>query len=190
MRSLNYWRGRANYSGSGSRGNLLAFKLKFINNFIKDHGIESVLDFGCGDMHFASKIEVDYYKGIDIVDRKIPSQVRAKKFELSVNRFDEVDEGREFDLCTSIDVLYHLLEEEQAYLDSCLDKMINHSSRYLLIYAQDSDIKDTLGHPQSHLYNCPWKNLIRTKNVELIYEQDKPEPGTSAKFYAFKVSKS
>lgn len=186
MYSINYWKGRANWSGAGSRGALLDFKTNFVNNFIKDNEVSSVLDFGCGDMHFAKQLSVDEYVGVDIVDRAIPSDVASKNFKLVVKRFDEVQEDREFDLCMAIDVLYHIVRGEEDYLESLLDNMILHSSKYLLIYAQDSD-QNILGESE-HVYNCPWKKLMRERNVELIYEQESPEPGSAAKFYAFKVN--
>jgi Methionine biosynthesis protein MetW len=55
--SGDYWESRyraGGTSGAGSYGLLAAFKADFINAFVTDNGIASVLDLGCGDGNLLS----------------------------------------------------------------------------------------------------------------------------------------
>lgn len=188
MYSINYWKTRANFSGNGSRGDLLRFKINFLNEFIKDNNISSILDFGCGDLHLARELNVDEYVGLDIVERPKPQNVASKSFTLKIKRFDEVSEQRSFDLCMSIDVFFHILKDEEDYLKAYIDNMVNHSSKFVIIYAHDSDdpnaVIQAVG--AKHVFNSNWKKFIRAQsNLKLIYEQTSCHEGSFAKFFVF-----
>jgi len=61
----NYY--RAGYtSGAGSYGALANFKAQMINEFIADHGIQTVLDIGCGDGNQLSLLNCPEYIGVDV----------------------------------------------------------------------------------------------------------------------------
>jgi hypothetical protein len=50
--SAQYWEDRyvnGMTSGSGSYGRLAEFKAEFLNEFVADHKISSIVEFGCGD---------------------------------------------------------------------------------------------------------------------------------------------
>lgn len=186
MRSIEFWNQRYKKnldSGLGSRNDLLEFKVNFINDFIKKNNLKSVLDFGHGDLFIASRLNVDKYKGIDIFDPPLNTGLDLEK-----SRFDEYN-GESASAVLCLDVLYHILEDEQDYMRKSLDKMIEKAEKYLIIYAQDSlnteffDVEFRV-----HLYNSRWIQYLQTKeNVELIYRQPQPENGyTSAQFFVYK----
>lgn len=183
MRSIDIWKKRPNWSGTGSRGKLANFKADFVNNFIKEKNIKTIFDFGCGDLQNASLLKVENYLGIDIVEHAHPKNISANNFKTMVSRFDKFENSEKADLCLCMDVLYHILEDEQDYLHATLEKIISYSKQYFIIYAQNS-YDDTLGY-RGHLFNSPWRQILQEKNVELIFEQDKCEPGTSAKFFIY-----
>ena len=183
MKSINIWKGRPNKSGSGSRGNLASFKIDYINKFIKDNKIKSILDFGCGDLHISSKLEVDKYFGIDIVDHIHPQIIKAKDYKTTVSRFDEFEHSEKADLCLCMDVLYHILSDELEYLENSINKIVDYSSKYVIIYAQDSYNK-SYSDWSGHMNNSPWRQILE-KKVTLISEQDSPLAGTTAKFYVY-----
>ena len=188
MRSIDIWKSRPNNSGLGSRGGLLKFKVDFVNKFVKDYGVNSILDLGCGDLQFASQLIVDKYTGVDIVDHAHPKSLAAKDFKTTVSRFDELDEHDDAELCMSIDVLYHILRDEVDYLHATLDNLFNKSTKYILVYAQDPK-NTTVSDNGNHICNSQWKSYLEEKNITSIYEQETPMAGSGAKFFAYKVNK-
>lgn len=189
MKSIEIWKKRPNFSGDGSRGKLATFKADFVNNFIEENNIESIIDFGCGDLQNAKLLKVKEYLGIDIVHHAHPPDILAKQFNTIVSRFDEFSADKKADLCLCMDVLYHILEDEQEYLEKTLNKIIECSKKYFIIYAQDSYQDDSVLQYRGHLHNSPWRQILETKNVELIREQEKCEPGTSARFFIYQKVK-
>lgn len=211
MRSIDFWDNRyaiGGTSGVGSTGNLLNFKINFINDFIKNNDIKTVLDFGHGDCSLAKEIIVDTYLGIDgakSINRDIDGFQSVNKY-LTCSRFDVLSTDIEkyiknvnIDMTMCIDVLYHILDDEIEYLEKTLHNLYCSSSKYIMIYAQDSELEGAYKHysdpsvnRSTHMYNCPWKQLLRTKyfnDLKLIYEQELPQPGCDAKFYIYeKVS--
>tara|TARA_R100000700_G_scaffold39366_1_gene51984 strand:+ start:345 stop:911 length:567 start_codon:yes stop_codon:yes gene_type:complete len=186
MRSIEIWKSRPNQSGSGSRGKLAKFKADYVNRVIEENGVESVYDFGCGDLHNASMIKVKDYLGIDIVEHSHPKEVGAKEFKTVVSRFDKVKFDKRADMCLCMDVLYHILEDEQDYLEKAIEKIVESSNDLIVIYAQDSHQSDNTFKYRGHLFNSPWRQIIEKKNLTLIEEQDAPQPGSSAKFFVYK----
>jgi hypothetical protein len=183
MRSIDIWKKRANFSGTGSRGSLAEFKANYVNTFIKRYQIQSVLDFGCGDLYNSCMIEVEDYLGIDIVDHKHPKKIMSKNFKTIVSKFDEFESEHSFDLCLCMDVLYHLLEDEIIYLEKTISNIIKYSKKYIIIYAQDSyDL--TLDY-RGHLFNSPWRQILEKEDVMLIEEQSECQAGSSARFFIY-----
>ncbi len=186
MASANFWKRRyslGDNSGSGSRGDLLNFKVDYINSFIKDNDIKTVLDFGHGDLEVAKKIEVESYKGIDIFDCE-----DSCGLDLVNSSFTEYD-GEKADLVMCLDVLYHILEEDQEYMRDTLVNMIDKSKNYIMVYAQDSTNYDFDTEYRGHLYNSKWLQYMygRTwEDIDLVAKQNQPMPGSSAQFFVFR----
>lgn len=181
--SEKYWisrYGEGGNSGAGSIGALLKFKADFINDFIRENDIHTVTDFGHGDLALANLLVGAKYTGIDIFDA---GRRNVNGLDLVKSRFDQY-EGSSTDLVTCIDVLYHIIKGEQDYLFASIDKMISVASKFIIIYAQDSRIPNNMA---NHMWNGPWlQHMLQSKDVELVYEQQSPIHGTTAKFYVFK----
>ncbi|MEM6772492.1 MAG: hypothetical protein AAF597_18085, partial [Bacteroidota bacterium] len=67
--SAAYWEARyrkGGNSGAGSYGELARYKAEVINAFIEEHGIESVIEFGCGDGHQLGLLKMTNYLGVDV----------------------------------------------------------------------------------------------------------------------------
>ena len=98
-------------SGSGSTLAITREYRAYIEDFIKTHGIKSVVDAGCGDWNFSSAIDWSgaSYLGVDIASDVIAA-VRSRhengrvKFQVG----DITDELPAADLLISKDVLQHL----------------------------------------------------------------------------------
>jgi len=143
MESLKYWRARylnGGNSGAGSYGEMAQFKADTINEFIESHkDIVAVLDVGCGDGNQASLLKCTYYKGVDI--SKVAIDLCKKKFEdidtMSFMNTRELDDFAQFDLVLSLDVVYHLLEEE--VFESHMGTLFRHAGKYVIIYSSDTN---------------------------------------------------
>jgi hypothetical protein len=185
MKSIDIWKERYEKnpelgSGNGSKGELLNFKVNFLNSFIEQNNIKSVLDFGHGDLSVANKLLVDSYTGIDIFNG---DNFNIKKLKIKKCRFDAY-EDESADLVICLDVLYHILEDEQTYMHHAIDKMIEKSNKYIIIYAHDSLIDN---YYNSHLFDSKWMQYIRkNEDIVLIFTQSDCQPGCSAKFFVFK----
>ncbi len=145
--SRNYWLDRYNQegdSGSGSYGELAKFKADFINEFVKSNDIASVLEFGCGDGNQLTLAEYPEYTGVDISPeairrcKEIFSKDSSKSFLL-----DNEYSGQKADLVLSLDVLYHLVEDQvfSDYMQKCF-RAANH---FVIIYSSN------------HANNSPWQ---------------------------------
>lgn len=105
------------YSGTGSyRKDMVDDYISYVNNFIIEKGVRTVVDLGCGDFHIGSQCvgAVERYIGIDIVEELIHRNIQ--KFENDKILFkcmdivqDELPDG---DLCLIRQVLQHCKNRE------------------------------------------------------------------------------
>lgn len=142
--SSKYWEERylhGGNSGSGSYGRLANFKADFLNNFFSANGVDSVLEFGCGDGNQLKLINPKRYIGIDIsstaIDkcRQIFSGVAAYKFYSTT----DIQTLQKQDLTLSLDVVFHLIEED--IFNSYIMSLFEYSKRYVIIYSSNFDGK-------------------------------------------------
>lgn len=124
--SDNVWGGDKGefYSGPGSDENVTAPYIELINGFIKEKGIKSIVDLGCGDFRVGNLIDktsIDYV-GVDIVPALIERNNKAfgaknVKF-LCINAVDDALPSAE--LCLIRQVLQHLSNDNiKIILEKC-----------------------------------------------------------------------
>lgn len=139
--SSQYWEERysqAGNSGAGSYGRLAKFKADVINNFINQNSINSVIEFGVGDGNQLSLFNIPSYVGYD-VSQTILENI-SKKFNRDKTKiFKHVDqsEGDKADLTLSLDVIYHLIEEN--VFDNYMQKLFEAANKYVIIYASNKN---------------------------------------------------
>ena len=97
-------------SGPGSHPSNTAKYVKFLNSFIRENSIKSILDIGCGDWQLMSMVDLSgvRYKGID-VSPVATSFARSKApawADISNENIENITES--FDLVHIKDVLQHL----------------------------------------------------------------------------------
>jgi hypothetical protein len=139
--SAAYWsdRYRANgNSGAGSYGRLAGFKADVINGFVRDRGIDSIIEFGCGDGAQLTRAEYPDYLGFDVADEAI---------ELCRNRFagDVTKEFRNVatykhdraDVTLSLDVIYHLIED--GVFHEYMRRLFFSANKYVIVYSSNYD---------------------------------------------------
>ena len=141
--SSDYWENRYTEngnSGPGSYGDLADFKAKVLNDFVELNNIEKVIELGCGDGNQLSKSDYPSYIGLDISNkainhcRKIFGRDNTKTFYNYSQSNQTVFKG---DLLLSLDVIFHLVEEE-VFVDY-MNKLFDFSTRYVIIYSSNFD---------------------------------------------------
>lgn len=141
--SKDYWEKRyskGGNSGSGSYNNLALFKASIINNFVTKNNIKTVMEWGCGDCNQLSLINYTNYIGYDISKSAI--EICQKKFNNDKSKtFMPLDDNfvndKKVDLSISLDVLYHILEDN--VFNSYMHNLFISSNKYVCIYSTNVD---------------------------------------------------
>ena len=139
--SAEYWRRRyrrGETSGPGSYGRLAEFKAEVLNGLMADWRVGTVMEFGCGDGEQLRLGRYPSYIGFDVSAEAIArcasifSDDPTKTFRL----MDEYA-GETADCCLSLDVIFHLVEEEVfvAYMERLFDA----ARKYVVIYSSNTD---------------------------------------------------
>jgi SAM-dependent methyltransferase len=125
-------------SGPGSYGRLAEFKARIINDFVTTHTITSVIEFGCGDGNQLSLAKYPEYLGIDVSQAAI-KRCRDLFAADATKRFSTLSEysGETADLALSLDVIYHLVEDE--VFVRYMNTLFLAADRYVIIYSSDKD---------------------------------------------------
>src|SRR5689334_9349682 len=125
-------------SGDGSYGPLAAFKAEILNRFVAELGVNSVIEFGCGDGHQLTLMQYPSYRGFDVSDTAI-SWCQKRFRDDATKEFRTLREysGEKADLALSLDVIYHLIEDSvfQAHVST----LFAASTRYVAIYSSNFD---------------------------------------------------
>jgi glycosyltransferase involved in cell wall biosynthesis len=141
FKSSAYWENRyaaRGNSGAGSYGRLAEFKAEVLNAFVKEHGIERVMEFGSGDGNQLSFFRFKQYTGFDV--SRTALELTRKKFAGDAGKtFLHVDEysGQTAELALSLDVIYHLVEDE--VFDAYMRRLFAAAEKYVVIYASNEE---------------------------------------------------
>ncbi|MDX1454443.1 MAG: class I SAM-dependent methyltransferase [Gammaproteobacteria bacterium] len=152
--SGDYWSQRyaeGGDSGAGSYGHFAEFKAEVINRLVAKHGIETLVELGCGDGNQALLFDVDRYLGLDVAPGAI--QRCAERFAGRTGfscelydpaRFEPSAAGKHSDAALSLDVLYHLVEDEVYQL--YLQQLFALAERLVIIYSSNKTSLPFLTH--------------------------------------------
>ena len=147
-----YWENRyrkKGTSGPGSYGDLAAYKAGIVNKFVTDNKIAKVIEFGCGDGNQLQQFSIPAYIGLDVSQTAIEKCKAlfhgdpSKSFflydhESFIERVDTLRAG----LALSLDVIYHLLEDD--VFETYMSDLFACSSGFVIIYAWDVDSPQNL----------------------------------------------
>lgn len=195
--SEDYWKQRYvknGNSGAGSYNKLAEFKAEILNQFVLENNIASVIEYGSGDGNQLKLANYPKYIGFDVSPvalekcRVIFSNDASKKFKL-VNEFS----NDRAELTISLDVIYHLVEND--VFTNYMAKLFDSSSKYVIIYASNTDQQRTGQSPHVlHRYFTKWidENRPDWKLINHIpnkypYSGD-DNAGSFADFYIFKLA--
>ena len=152
--SSQYWEQRYSVgesSGAGSYGKFAEYKAGVLNRFFAEHHVRRVADFGCGDGNQLRLLNCPEYLGLDVSPTAV-EKCRASYRQDPTKAF-LVNDGpaavakvRDFapDLAMSLDVIYHLVEDET--YEQYLTNLFGISSRYVVIYSTNFDRRYAFPH--------------------------------------------
>ncbi len=118
--STSYWEHRytsGGTSGAGSYGEVARFKADFLNRFVTEHGIDSVIELGCGDGSQLALAEYPSYLGLDVSPKAV--EICHARFAGDPTKSFVYYEPLHFhnngaisaDLALSLDVVQHLVDD-------------------------------------------------------------------------------
>jgi len=136
-----YWEARyasGRTSGEGSYGELASFKAKVLNHFVDTHDIETVIEHGCGDGNQLTLTNYRSYLGFDVSTTAV-NKCREKFKDDQSKRFELVSDyhGEKADLTLSLDVLYHLVEND--IFHAYMERLFSSAEKYVIIYSNNLD---------------------------------------------------
>lgn len=149
--SAAYWENRyrrGGTSGAGSYGRLARFKADVLNAFVEENQIQSVIEFGCGDGAQLALAHYPAYIGLDVSETALALCRQRFRRDLTKTflpaRPDVISGLAPADLTLSLDVIYHLVEDEVylAYMANLFAK----ARRFVAIYAIDQVVPGTDAH--------------------------------------------
>jgi len=139
--SAAHWEARyagGGHSGVGSRGRCAEFKAEVLNALVAEAGVQSVVEFGCGDGAQLALAEYPAYLGLDVSATAL-ELCRARFAGDATRRFALLADyaGQQADLALSLDVVYHLVEDDA--FEAHLRAVFAAATRYVVIYSSDFD---------------------------------------------------
>ncbi|MDA1361139.1 class I SAM-dependent methyltransferase [Glycomyces luteolus] len=186
MRSSEYWEkryARGGNSGAGSRGTHADFKASVLNKFVADQGIDSVIEFGCGDGEQLALAEYPRYLGFDVSPTML-SQTMARFAEDNTKSFALYDPERfsdragivTADLVLSLDVIFHLTEDD--VYDLHLEHVFGAARRHAVLYTSDADDPRMTGEFAPHMRHHPVLRDVAKRYPEWRLREriDNPHP--------------
>ena len=131
-------------SGEGSYRRLAEFKAEEVNKFVKENGVKSVIEFGCGDgnqlnfAHYPSYIGFDISKkAILTCQEKFFDNTSKNFFVYDPYNFDDIANQFKADLALSLDVIYHLVEDDLYTI--YLKHLFGSGLKHVIVYSSDKE---------------------------------------------------
>jgi SAM-dependent methyltransferase len=155
--SSTYWEKRyqkGQTSGVGSYGRLAEFKAQVLNDFVEQNGVQSVIEFGCGDGTQLALAKYPRYVGVDVAQGSIAiceqrfAGDTSKRFYLT----SKIPANLEtFDVALSLDVIYHLVED--SVFDRYMRSLFTHAGRFVIIYSSNKIEPSGVPHVRHRLFS-------------------------------------
>lgn len=196
--SQHYWEERykaGGYSGAGSVGRLAQFKASVLNTFVSEHHIQRVIEFGCGDGVQLSLAKYPTYVGVDVSPTAISNCKERFKSDKtkSFHLLTDLPKQRDFDLALSLDVIYHLIEDD--IFSRYLDMLFSASCRHVIIYSSNlnavraAHVRDRRFTAWVETQKTGWK-LVRHIPNQYPWDPAAPHETSSSEFYIYRRGRS
>ena len=184
--SAGYWDRRyrlGSDSGAGSYGQSASRKAAFINHFVGENGVSSVIEFGCGDGNQLSLAAYPRYLGFDVSPEAVRT-CRSKFAGDSTKSFKLVDEyaGERAELTLSLDVIFHLVEDQ--VFEGYMKLLFDAADRYVIIYATNTNRRTPFDRAHvRHRRFTDWTE--RREGWQLVHAPGTTGLGRRASFFVF-----
>lgn len=192
--SRDYWEQRyrrGGNSGAGSYNRLAAFKADVINDFVATNNVESVIEFGSGDGAQLALAHYPPYVGVDVSHTVLEATRRRFSGDQSISflHTSEVTEAHRADLALSLDVIYHLVEDD--VFDAYMRQLFSAATKFVIVYASNEDRAWSSPHVR-HREFTRWveanqPDFVLTERIPNAYPYSKKDPDNTsfADFYLF-----
>ncbi|HNL40089.1 MAG TPA: class I SAM-dependent methyltransferase [Saprospiraceae bacterium] len=188
--SAHYWERRyasGGDSGSGSGGQVAAFKADFLNRFVAEKNVRQVLELGCGDGRQLSLAQYPAYTGLDISPAAIA--ICRRRFAGNPARHFQIYHPESFqsadfqaDLTISLEVIFHLTEQD-AY-ERHLRHLFACATQWVVIFSADEERPSPYPHYRLRRFTPDVGRLA--PGWQLLEIVPNPYPGESvSQFFVF-----
>ena len=188
--STSYWEQRyadSRDSGPGSRGGHRQFKADFLNTFVDENDVETVLEFGCGDGVQIELAEYPSYIGLEISESAI--QECSERFATDETKsfflYDPpyfVNRGAlEAELVLSLEVVFHLVDD--ATFEKTMHDMFEASSKYVIIFSSNHNEPT----PELHVRHRRFTDYVEDEfpNFDLVEKIENEYENRVSDFYVY-----
>lgn len=174
--SGDYWEKRYRLgmnSGSGSIGDLARFKADVLNAHVREQGIQSVIEFGCGDglqlvlAHYPSYVGLDVSRtAVRLCTSRFAGDATKSFLWYQESQSGNLPSYLQADLTLSLDVIYHLLEDDVYW--RYLRNLFGCSRRQVIVYSSNRDERQFARHVKHRRFvddvraEFPAFSLVRT----------------------------
>lgn len=189
-----YWEQRyrnGGNSGAGSYSRLAMFKAAVLNQFVVKHHVGTVIEIGSGDGAQLTLAEYPNYIGVDVSTVAVEATRRKFADDPSM-RFihtSEVTENDRAELALSLDVVYHLVEDE--VFDAYMRQLFDSATKYVIVYSSNTEKSWPNPHVR-HREFSRWVTahrsdfeLVETIPNQYPYSKSDPDNTSFADFYVF-----
>ena len=191
--SKNYWEERyaaGGNSGYGSYNKFAEYKADVINKFVADNGIQTLVEFGCGDGNQLTLAKYPHYIGIDVsstvIDQCLKLFAGDDSKEFVVYNSTDYDNSHRAELSMSLDVIYHLIEEE--VYNNYMKDLFAAGEKYVIIYSSNQYKEQTFHEKHRKFTDWIEKNAADwtlIKQMDNPYKNMKGEEHSHADFYIY-----
>ena len=178
--SRDYWEQRyrvGGTSGGGSMHHLAQFKADTLNAFVAARGLQSVIEFGCGDGRQLELARYPRYVGLDVSPtavkqcvERFPADPAKSFFAYDPTAFFDRAGVFRADLALSLDVIYHLVED--AVFETYMRHLLGAATRYVAIYSSDRDRRSA----QPHVRHRNWSAWVAANARDFRVVERVPNP--------------
>jgi hypothetical protein len=188
--SSRYWESRyvgGGTSGAGSYGPQADYKASFLNAFVRNNDVRTVVEFGCGDGNQLGLAAYPCYLGLDVSRTAVQICIEAFRGDKSKSflyyeptAFSDPARFVRGDLVLSLDVIYHLIEDD--VYDNYMRGLFASSDRFVIVYATDTDRRVAAPHVRHRTFT-EW---VATHATQWRIDHVEPAPVEAYQdFYVF-----
>lgn len=107
-----------------------------LNEFVREKGIRSVIEFGSGDGNQLKLAEYPAYTGVDVSPEAVRMARQTFQHDGSKKFLTTEDyQGEIAELALSLDVIYHLVED--SVFDAYMERLFQSATRFVVFYSSN-----------------------------------------------------